>query len=73
MGKSTKPPPPKRALERLQISVTLADNRKELMVFKECEDYQQIARKIMDKYAIPSQKLRNIENIIQNKLGEKRS
>lgn len=71
MGKAVKPQP-KRSPECIQISVTLPDNKKELMVFRNSEDYQQIAQKIMSKYAIPSQRLRNIENIIQSKLGEKK-
>jgi hypothetical protein len=40
-------------------------------MFRNSEDYQEIAQKIMSKYAIPSQKLRNIENIIQSKLNHK--
>jgi hypothetical protein len=43
--------------------VTLPDNRKEKITFRNSEDHQQIAQRIMSKNAIPGQKLRNIENI----------
>jgi serine kinase of HPr protein (carbohydrate metabolism regulator) len=71
IGKSSKRQTSCRTQECIQINVTLPDNRKEEMMFRNSEDYQQIAQRIMNKYAIPSQKLRNIENIIQSKLKQK--